>query len=200
MTWNESIWDSTIRHLPVKLFLNTTWFLYHLNDLHLRKVSDVFIFCLSFDKCSNVLFSRQTTFQCQQQYDTRLKPLKCCSSDFIIYFKRFSTQWVNFFQTLHHRSWRRIWIHLGINSVHFLKYRHFHDGGAYHIETSPLIWSVNQWTGFYMLEISVMKELIKILKNCLSLPCIPNKFLQSFRTRKSPLPPTLLCLQDVNLK
>ena len=25
----------------------------------------------------------------------------------------------------------------------------FHDGGPYHIETSPLICSANQWTGFY---------------------------------------------------
>ena len=24
-----------------------------------------------------------------------------------------------------------------------------HDGGRYHIETSPLVCSVNQWTGFY---------------------------------------------------
>ena len=24
----------------------------------------------------------------------------------------------------------------------------FHDGSPYHIETSPLIWSANQWTGF----------------------------------------------------
>ena len=26
----------------------------------------------------------------------------------------------------------------------------FHDGGRYHIETSPLIFRANQWTGFYM--------------------------------------------------
>ena len=30
----------------------------------------------------------------------------------------------------------------------------------YHIETSPLICSANQWTGFYMITASVMKELI----------------------------------------
>ena len=36
----------------------------------------------------------------------------------------------------------------------------FHDGGPYHTETSPLICSVNQWTGFYMIGASVMKELI----------------------------------------
>ena len=35
----------------------------------------------------------------------------------------------------------------------------FHDGGPYHIETNPLICSANQWTGFYMIGTSVMKEL-----------------------------------------
>ena len=33
----------------------------------------------------------------------------------------------------------------------------FHNGGIYHIETSPLIYSANQWTSFYMLLTSVMK-------------------------------------------
>ena len=32
-----------------------------------------------------------------------------------------------------------------------------HDGGRYHIETSPFICSANQWTGFYMITASVMK-------------------------------------------
>ena len=32
----------------------------------------------------------------------------------------------------------------------------FHDGGPYHIETSPLICSANQWTDFYMIGTSVM--------------------------------------------
>ena len=42
----------------------------------------------------------------------------------------------------------------------------FHDGGRYHIETSPLICSANQWTGFSMIRASVMKELtIKSEKN-----------------------------------
>ena len=36
----------------------------------------------------------------------------------------------------------------------------FHDGSRYHIETSPLICRANQWTGFYMITASVMKELI----------------------------------------
>ena len=35
----------------------------------------------------------------------------------------------------------------------------FLDGGPYHIKTSPLICRVNQWTGYYMIETYVMKEL-----------------------------------------
>ena len=35
------------------------------------------------------------------------------------------------------------------------------DGGRYHIETSPLIFGANQWTCFYMITASVMKELSK---------------------------------------
>ena len=35
----------------------------------------------------------------------------------------------------------------------------FHDVGLCLIETSPLICSANQWTGFYMIGVSVMKEL-----------------------------------------
>ena len=35
----------------------------------------------------------------------------------------------------------------------------FHDGGPYHIETSSLICSANQWIDFYLIEASVMKEL-----------------------------------------
>ena len=34
-----------------------------------------------------------------------------------------------------------------------------HDGGPYDIEISPLIFRANQWTDFYILGISVMKEL-----------------------------------------
>ena len=33
-----------------------------------------------------------------------------------------------------------------------------HDRGRYHIETSPLIYTANQWTGFYMITASVMKS------------------------------------------
>ena len=35
----------------------------------------------------------------------------------------------------------------------------FHDGGRYHIETSPMVCRENQWTGFYIITASVMKEL-----------------------------------------
>ena len=39
----------------------------------------------------------------------------------------------------------------------------FHEGGRYHIETSPLVCRANQWAGFYMIMASVMKELKKDL-------------------------------------
>ena len=45
----------------------------------------------------------------------------------------------------------------------------FHDGGHYHIETSPSIWSANQWTGFYMITASAMKELNDISNHFLDL-------------------------------
>ena len=49
-----------------------------------------------------------------------------------------------------------------IVSVHFLtpSWRR----SNYRIETSPLIWSANQWTGFYMIRTSIMKELRKKYK------------------------------------
>ena len=41
----------------------------------------------------------------------------------------------------------------------------FHGGSLYHVITSPLICSANQFTGFYMLGVSVMKvfNLYKVL-------------------------------------
>ena len=33
-----------------------------------------------------------------------------------------------------------------------------YDSGPYHIETSPLICTANQWTGFYMIGTSVMRK------------------------------------------
>ena len=41
----------------------------------------------------------------------------------------------------------------------------YHDGGPYHIETSPLTCHANQSTGFYMIGTSVMKELIYVVLN-----------------------------------
>ena len=38
-----------------------------------------------------------------------------------------------------------------------------HNRVPYHIKTSPLICSGNQWTGFYMIGTSAMKELITAL-------------------------------------
>ena len=35
----------------------------------------------------------------------------------------------------------------------------FHNGGPHHIETSPLICRESQWSSFYMIRISVTKEL-----------------------------------------
>ena len=35
----------------------------------------------------------------------------------------------------------------------------FHDRGPCHTENSPLIWGANQWTGFYMIATSGMREL-----------------------------------------
>ena len=49
------------------------------------------------------------------------------------------------------------------SSAKYDQYQLFHDGVPYHIETSPLIYSVNQWTGFYIIRTSVMKELSSIL-------------------------------------
>ena len=47
---------------------------------------------------------------------------------------------------------------------HFLiftmkKFSNFHDGGPYQIETSPLMFTANQKTWFYMIWTSTMKEL-----------------------------------------
>ena len=35
----------------------------------------------------------------------------------------------------------------------------FHGRGLYHIESSPLICSVNKWFGFYIIGTSVIKEI-----------------------------------------
>ena len=43
--------------------------------------------------------------------------------------------------------------------THYENIELFHDGGHYHIETSPLICSAYQWAGFYMIGTSFIKEL-----------------------------------------
>ena len=46
------------------------------------------------------------------------------------------------------------------NFAYYVKIiKHFQDAGRYHIETSPSICRANQWTGFYMITASVLKEL-----------------------------------------
>ena len=46
-----------------------------------------------------------------------------------------------------------------ISKMYYTILSPFYDGGRYHIETSPLIWGANQWTGSYMITVSVMKGL-----------------------------------------
>ena len=48
--------------------------------------------------------------------------------------------------------------------VNFI-FNSFYDGGPYHIEASPLICRENQWTGFYMIGTSFMKELKLLDRN-----------------------------------
>ena len=51
-----------------------------------------------------------------------------------------------------------------VQSVYLQSYSLFRGGGPYHMKTSPLFCSVNQWTGFYMITTLVMKELNKSVK------------------------------------
>ena len=46
------------------------------------------------------------------------------------------------------------------SAYHLFFLNSFKTGDRYHIETSPLIFRANKWTGFYMVTASVMKELI----------------------------------------
>ena len=45
------------------------------------------------------------------------------------------------------------------SAIRKLRLNSFMTGDRYHIETSPFICSVDQWTGFYMITASVLKEL-----------------------------------------
>ena len=55
----------------------------------------------------------------------------------------------------------------------------FHEGDPYHIETSLLIRTADQWTGFYMMGTSIMKELksfhLTLPASCISRRCIKIK-------------------------
>ena len=69
---------------------------------------------------------------------------------------------------MEHRVTRRylsVWsskhLKISANSLLYL----FYDGSPYHTETSPLIYSANQWTDSYMIATSVMKELNKFICN-----------------------------------
>ena len=48
----------------------------------------------------------------------------------------------------------------------------FHDGDRYHVESSPLICSAYQWTAFYMITASVMKELSLLISCTLHLKLV----------------------------
>ena len=71
-----------------------------------------------------------------------------CGSYAAVYYVVFFSYTVYFIIDLASHSW---------GNSHWL----FHDGGLYHIENSPLICRANQWTGFYMIGTSAMKELSK---------------------------------------
>ena len=61
----------------------------------------------------------------------------------------------------HISHFRLVFLYLTLNIFNFVLLGHklFHDGDPYHKETSSLIFRANQWTGFYMIATSVIKEL-----------------------------------------
>ena len=63
--------------------------------------------------------------------------------------------------------------------MHYL----FHDGGPYYIKTSSLICKANQWAGFYMIVISVMKELIVFFKQLILLTITQSYFKKHFNNK-----------------
>ena len=73
-----------------------------------------------------------------------------------LYFSLWVCSMFYFFQrTLSQKKFRKL---LSPSLVKFCPYL-FHEGGPYHIETSPLICSAYQCTGFYMIGTSVMNKL-----------------------------------------
>ena len=60
------------------------------------------------------------------------------------------------------------------SEITFLREELIHDGGRYHIKTGPLICRANQWTGFYMITASTMKELKEkdyLIRTLLNMKC-----------------------------
>ena len=86
---------------------------------------------------------------------------KCFRSEFLWFSSNLSTQVLKSLDPRPNFSilWWKLTIFLEwAFKLGKILYYSFHDGGLYHKETSPLIWPVNQWSGFYMIETSVMKE------------------------------------------
>ena len=59
------------------------------------------------------------------------------------------------------------YLQIFVQCVHHKNVELFHDGGPYYIENSQLICSVDQWTGYYMIGTTVIKELRGIISFCL---------------------------------
>ena len=54
-------------------------------------------------------------------------------------------------------------INYSAGAIKFFITNLFHDGGRYHVKTSPLICSAYQWTGFYMITASVVMTELKLI-------------------------------------
>ena len=54
-------------------------------------------------------------------------------------------------------------INYSAGAIKFFITNLFHDGGRYHVKTSPLICSEYQWTGFYMITASVVMTELKLI-------------------------------------
>ena len=72
-------------------------------------------------------------------------------------------------------------------AVNFLLALLIHDGGPYHKGTRPLIYRANQWTGFFMMGTSVMKELKAIMTFFGRLECGDTNFEASFPSERNAL-------------
>ena len=64
----------------------------------------------------------------------------------------------------------------------------FHDEDPFHIETSPLFCSEKQWTGFYMIGTSAMKEESYQRTNCQELMLSSSSLQRMFFAIKELIP------------